>query len=380
MKVLQVIQFFSPNHGGSVTVPYEISKRLHNAGHDVTIITTDFQIDNEFINSLDGMEIIPFHCQINVGGLLVSPQMKKYLKQNINKFDVIHMHNFRTYQNVIVHKFATKNKIPYVLQAHGSVLPFFQKERRKMIFDKLFGNKILSDSSKVIALNKVESDQYVKMAVDNCKIETVSNGIDLSDYDDLPEKGEFRKRYSIRDDERIILYLGRIHKIKGIDLLSSAYSELIKELDDIRLVIAGPDDGFLPTLKKQIERLKLANKILFTGPLYGKNKLAAYVDADVYVLPSIYEIFGITVLEACACGTPVIVTDRCGIAEFIENTGYVVKYNKDELKHAISKILGDEELKKRFCEDGKKLVRKDFSWDKIVSEVEAIYECNGKAR
>lgn len=92
-----------------------------------------------------------------------------------------------------------------------------------------------------------------------------------------------------------------------------------------------------------------------------------------------YEIFGITVLEACACGTPVIVTDKCGIADFIEKTGHVVKCNKEELKYAIFKILSDEKLRRRFREDGIKLVRKDLGWDKVVAEVETIYARYRKA-
>jgi len=121
MKILQVIQFFSSNHGGSAVVPYELSKNLQKRGHEVTVLTTDFQLNNDFIDSLEGVEVIPFHCQLNIGGLLVSPSINKYLNENIAKFDIIHMHNFRTYQNIIVYKYAKKYNIPCILQAHGSV-------------------------------------------------------------------------------------------------------------------------------------------------------------------------------------------------------------------------------------------------------------------
>src|SRR3972149_8108512 len=136
MKILQVVQFFSSNHGGSAIVPYEVSKQLQKKGHDVTVITTDFMMNNEFIDSLDGVEVIPFHCQMNIGGLLISSSINKYLKENIYKFDIIHMHNFRTYQNIIVHKYAKKYGIPYVLQAHGSVLRIIEKKGFKYLFDK----------------------------------------------------------------------------------------------------------------------------------------------------------------------------------------------------------------------------------------------------
>lgn len=376
MRILQVIPYFSPLHGGgSINVAYNLSKHLAKRGHEVAIFTTDFEHDNEYIHSLDGVRVVPFHCIANIGMMLISPEMKGQLRKEIMNFDVIHMHNFRSYQNNVVYHYAKKYGIPYILQAHGSVLPFFQKQRLKKIFDLIFGYRILRDASKVIAITKTEVEQYKKMGVDGDKIGIVPNGIDLSQYENLPKRGKFRRKYSIRDAEKIILYLGRIHKIKGIDLLVNAYADLINELDDVKLVIVGPDDGFLPTLKKQIDDLKIGDKILFTGPLYEQEKLRAYVDVDVYVLPSVYETFPVTVLEACACGTPVIVTDRCGIADIVDDVvGCVAEYDKDQLRSAIIKILSDEELRKRFGKAGRDMVIREFGWDKIAMKVEKVYK------
>ncbi|GAI33437.1 unnamed protein product, partial [marine sediment metagenome] len=93
---------------------------------------------------------------------------------------------------------------------------------------------------------------------------------------------------------------------------------MLGDVSDTLLVFVGPDDGYLPALKKLVKELMIEEKVLFTGPLFGKEKLEAYVDADVYVLPSSYEIFGLTVLEACACGTPVVVTEACGLANWVD--------------------------------------------------------------
>jgi len=375
MKILQIAQFFSPVHGGSAEVPYQLSKELVNRGHEVTIYASDYKSSQEYINSIPEVRVCLFRSWLNYAKFHVTPGIIKRVKKEVKKFDIIHMHNYRTFQNMVVYYYARKYKIPYVLQAHGSVLPIFQKQKLKRIFDLFFGYRILSDASKVIALTRTEAEQYKGMGVDEDKIEIVPNGIDLSEYDNLPERGEFRRKHSIRDDEKIILYLGRIHKIKGIDLLVKAFTDLIKKLGDVRLVIVGPDDGFLSTLKKQIDGLKIDDKILLTGPLYERDKLEVYVDADVYVLPSVYEIFGVTVLEALACGTPVIVTDRCGIADIVDDkVGYEVEYDKDQLRDAIFKVLSDEELRRRLGKDGKKLVREYFSWDKVVRKVEKVYK------
>lgn len=157
--------------------------------------------------------------------------------------------------------------------------------------------------------------------------------------------------------------------------MAKAFAALSKDFKDAKLVIAGPDDGYLLTLKREIKELKLEDEVLFTGLLHGTDKLAAYIDAEVYVLPSSYEIFGRTIIEACACGTPVIVTDRCGIADVIKNrAGLVVPYDKDALVKAMSDILSDEKRRGEFGEGGKSLVRQQFDLSKVVENLEKIYE------
>lgn len=376
MKILQVLSFFSPVHGGSAEAPYHLSKELAKRGHEVTIYTSDYKISQEYINSVTetGVKVCSFKTWLGRFNPRVTPGIIKSAKEQVKYFDIVHMHNYRTFQNIAVHHYAKKYNVPYVLQARGDVPYANIKIRMKKIFDILFGYAILKDASKLIALTEREVEDYKKVGVDDKKIEIVPNGIDLSGYDNLPKRGEFRLKYGIRDDEKIILYLGRIHKIKGINLLVNAFADLIKELEDVKLVIAGPDDGFLSTLKRQIGDLNVGDKILLTGPLYERDKLKAYVDADVYVLPSVYETFPNTVLEAWACGTPVVVTDRCGIADIVSKVGYVVEYDKDQLREAIFKVLSDEELSRRFGEKGKKLVHELFNLSKVVEQIEEVYQ------
>ena len=386
MKILQVYPYFYPawSYGGVTRVAYEISRRLVDRGHEVTVYATDALDSKSRVkpNSnptyIDGVRTYYFR---NLSNYLSSKYhlplplgMPFRIREGVKRFDVIHLHGYPHSLNVLVHHYAKKYGIPYVINTHGAVLPYFQKYGLHKIFSIFFGYKILKDASKVIALTETEAEQYKKICVDEDKIEIVPNGINLSEYENLPKRGDFRKRYSIRENEKIVLYLGRIHKIKGLDMLVRAFADLVKELDDVRLVIVGPDDGFLSILTKQIEDLKIGDRILFTGSLYGRDKLEAYVDADVYVLPSVYEIFSVTGLEACACGTPVIVTDRCGIADIVDGkVGYVVEYDKDELRDAIIKVLSDDGLRKRFGEEGRRLVMREFNWDRVVKRIEKIY-------
>lgn len=375
MKILQVTPFFSPVHGGSAEVPYQLSRELAKKEHQITIYTSDYKLSSKYISSIPEIEVHSFKTWLGVASFYITPGMISTIRQEIKHLDVIHMHNYRTFQNIVARHYARKYGIPYVLQAHGSATTFFQKGMLKRIFDKVWGYRILRDATKLIALTPTEAEQYKSMGISEDKIEIVPNGIDLAEFENLPQRGQFRKKYGLDDAQKVVLYLARIHKIKGPDLLAKAFAELSKDLGDAKLIIAGPDDGYLAALKELIRELKIEEKVMFTGPLYGRDKLGAYVDADVYVLPSAYETFPVSVLEACACGTPVIVTDRCGIANVIDGqVGLVVTYDKNQLQDALQRVLSDDQMRQKFRNGAKSLVREKSNWSKIAEQVEAIYE------
>lgn len=378
MKILQVIPFFAPHFGGSFVNTYNLSRELAKNGHEITIITTDFQFNESGSNSIKNLKVLPFKCAVNLGQFYYSPSMANWLENSIKNFDLIHLHNYRSYQNNVVHKFAKKYDVPYILQARGSLTRSIDKKLLKISYDCIWGKQILMDATKLVAVSKVEAEQYLKLGLENEKIEIIPNSLNLSKYSNLPRKGTFRLKYKISKDTKILLFLGRLHKVKGIDLLIKSFSDLVREADDIRLVIAGPDDGFLPEIKKLIDKLGVKDKVLIPGALYEADKAAAFIDADVFVLPSIYEIFGNTILEAWAYGTPVIVTDNCAIADFVAKAGLVVKYDKDSLRDAIKRILDNDQLKSTLTRDGLNLVKNTFDIKKTTSKMESIYEgiCN----
>ncbi len=384
MKILQIMPTFIPSRFGGISVFYNLSKNLVKRGHEVVVFTTDIKDRYSRLSNIEGgrdIDGIKVYYFKNVSNSLATKHrlsvpkgMTAAIKRRISNFDIIHLHNVRTFQNVIIHHYAKKYDIPYVVQARGSLLTFFHKGWQKRIFDVIWGHGILEDASKLIALTPIEAAQYRNTGINEGKIEIIPNGIDLSEFNNLPERGEFRRKYGLGDNQRIILFVGRIHKAKGLNLLVRAFAELSRLLENIKLVIVGPDDGYLPSLKKLIADLEISNELLFTGYLDGEDKVEAYVDADVFVLPSIYEIFGNVVLEACACGTPVVITDHCGIADAIDGqAGLVVPYDKKALGKAILEILSDEKRRQEFGERGKSLIRQQFDWLKIAEQIEHTY-------
>lgn len=385
MRILQVIPYFCPAwaYGGPLRNAYGLCKELVKRGHEVTVFTTDTLDSRNRVKEtqeiIDGIEVRRFRNLSNTiayrDKIFISPSMIFGLRNSLRNFDMIHMHEYRTLQNLIVHHYAKKYGTPYVLQTRGSMVRIMTKVKLKQLYDILWGYRLLRDASKVVALTQIEAEQYKSMGVSPDKIEIVPNGIDLAEFENLPPRGEFRKKWGINNSQKIVLFLSRIHKIKGPDLLAKAFATLVKDYNNIQLVIAGPDDGYLLSLKKLIADLEISDKVLFTGSLYGQEKLKAYVDADVYVLPSVYETFPVAVLEACACGTPVILTDRCGIAGMIDGqAGLVVPYDKEQLQQALLHMLDDDKMRLRFGEKGKLLVREKFNWENIIKQVVSIYE------
>ena len=377
MKILQIVPFFAPVHAGAAQVPYHLSRALAKRGHEVTLCTSDHKISSDWIKSAQesGVEVCYFKTWLNLANLLITPGLMADSRERVKGFDIIHMHGYRTFQNVVVQRYASKYDVPYVLQAHGTLLRIMTKQRFKLAYDVVWGYKLLGNATKVIALNEMEADEYRSMKVSDRKIVILPNGIDASEFKNLPERGKFRSSYGLDSSQKIVIYLGRINAIKGLDLLTRAFAELSGSQSDLKLVIVGPDEGYLSSLKALIMKLKITDKVLLTGPLWGEDKLQAYIDSDVYVLPSLYDWFPLTVLEAMACGLPVIISDRCGIASAINGkTGVSFSYDdKEQLKRALAQMLSDEKMRREFGDRGKALVREQFTWERVATKFETLY-------
>ncbi len=387
MRILHVIPYFNWSYGGPVKVVYDISNELARRGHDVTIYTTNVGMGKKLYKSeklsCKNIKVQYFNNLSNWVAnnlkLHISPSMRLAIKKEIRRFDVIHLHEFRGIPNLYIWRYATKYKIPYMIQAHGAAPAVIGNQSigrtiSKFVFDAIMGSKIIHDASALIALTKSEAKQYIQHGINEEKIHIIPNGIDLDDLNNIPERGRFRKKYSISNNEKVILFLGRIHKIKGLDLLVKAFFEVRKEIDNCTLVVIGPDDGYLGQLQNHIKSLQITKNVIITGPIYGRKKFEAYMDADVFVLPSRYEAFPVTVLEACACGVPVIVTSECSVSDIIDKkVGYAVNENVDELRNAIVHILSNGDEVKRFAHEGRKLVNSFFNITTICNRLESLY-------
>ena len=403
MKILHVAHFFYPclSAGGVVNASYQIASN-QSKDNEVKVISSDSCKERlKFPNGrydvdVNGIKVDYFRNLSNgfkLKTMLDTPLGAPFkIRKDIKDYDIVHIHEHRQTLAILASYFARKNNIPYIVQAHGSVLPFFQKEGLKNLFDKVFGFKILHNASCVFALTEVEKEQYLKMGVDEDKIEIVPLGINLEEYENLPAYGKFRSKFNIDENDKLILFVGRIHEIKGLGLLIDAFNDLVNQDSEenslegnsednnedngysIKLAIVGPDDGYLTELEDKIKEYSLEENVIITGPLYNEEKREALADCDLFVMPSKYESFTTSGLEAMACSKPLVLTKNNHIHDWVDgNVGFACEDNKNSLRESIEKILFDEELSLIFARNGQKLIKEKYNWDIINNQILEIY-------
>lgn len=374
MKILQVIPNYSPRMGGVVGAVRSISKELVRNGHEVVVLTTDYYVEEAEIDA--GISAVFLRNWFVLKNFCVSPGIIIWLIRNLSKYDVIHLHDFRTFQNIFVAFWGKYLKIPIVLSPHGTFLIFDRLFFAKKLYDRLFGKWIAKFSAQIFAVSNYEIEELKHWGLPDEKISLIYNGANLEEFETLPPRGQFREKMGLGKDTHIVLGLGRLHYVKGFDFLISAFKKVIDEQEGSSLIIVGPDEGVLDELKELRERLSIRDKVIFPGPLYGQDKLAAYQDADVFVLSSRTESFGLVVFEALMCGTPVIVSDTVGVKDFISKygAGFVTPDGDTEsLAQNILRVLKKGGEIEKSVQSGQRYIKEFYSWPEIVEKIEKVY-------
>ena len=307
--------------GGECTACVSQSVDLAKRGHAVTVVAGGKNVSEDILNMLDGINVIMMPPSLSAGKLDL-PLSVKFLYNNIKiKPDIIHLHSYRTFQNITFHKYAKQLGIPYILQAHGSLPIDLGKAHIKGAFDYLWGNKILFDSTAVLALTPLEIEQYLTLNVAPDKIIELPNGIDFEQFK-TPENGEeYKRKIGVPSNCKIFLFFGRVAKIKGVEILLRAYAKLNPSNNDISnsiLIVCGPDFGILDDMKKLSKDLAIEKFVIFKSSVFGPEKVKMLAISDINILPSFYDTFPMAFLEAGAMNKPTIVSDACGLSKLIK--------------------------------------------------------------
>lgn len=369
MKVLFVVASLNPEWGGPVQVVKHTAELLVKLGADVTIFSPADSFEQEYLVYPDGVDVKLFKRSfLSFLWTGFSFGMIKQLKKDISDFDIIHIHEIWHFPQYIASKFSVKNKIPYVITVHGALSPFALgiKPTKKRIFGKMFEKNILKRASGIQAITKTEVDQIKNFEPDS-KIKLIFNGISENLSYSGSEDFELYKLYPKLRSARIILYLGRIDKIKGLDILAESFSVISSDSDNIYLLISGPDFGYEQKFRDLVREKKIHDKVIFTGTISGNLKSEALKLSDIFVLPSYSEAFSVAVLEAIINKLPVIVTHNSNFPEIEKiNAGILIDPDSSSLTRALKRILSTSDYKGKIGNRGRDFILKNYTWEKIV--------------
>src|SRR6267143_1588597 len=392
MRILNVTETYAPflEFGGPPVKVRALSEGLARRGHTVGVLTADWGFEKRLQS--EGTKIAaersPFGWRSNENGVQAiylptwwryralrwNPAVKRYCRARLQNFDVVHIFGLYDLLGPAVAGACRVRKIPYVLEPIGMFAPIVRNLLLKSLYHSVWGRRLFEEASTVVATSDQEVKELAAGGVPSGKIVLRRNGVEIPAS--WPEPGAFRRSRGISQDSKLILFLGRLSAKKSPDLLLQAFAKLPAELEGkpLQLVFAGPDEGGMTAQLEQMAlQLGVRTRIQFVGAIFGGNKWAAYRDADVFVLPSQNENFGNTASEAVVAGTPVIVTEQCGIAPLLANeAGLVVRHDQAELSNALERILIEPGLGSRLAE-GCAGVTSRLGWDEPVGNMEALY-------
>jgi glycosyltransferase involved in cell wall biosynthesis len=378
MKVLQVVPSLAPEWGGPVKVVNELTVALESSGVYSEIISAQGRRVGTPESVTTGIPIRLFET-----GPLArlwtahTPGLKKTLARNISDFDLVHIQELWHYPGYIASKIARSRNVPYIVTIHGELNEWNlqQKRLKKQIYMAAIQRGILRKSTALHAITQAESDRILQMGFET-PVAMIPNGIHTEEFKTLPERSQFVSRYPELKDKLIVLFLGRIQQKKGLDILARVFGNLVRTRDDVRLVVAGPDeDNTLTEIKIILKSYGALDKAVFPGMLTGKHKLEALSAADVFALTSYSEGFSMALLEALSAGLPLVITDECNFPEVGDSrAGIVVRPNDSEIASAITSLLDSADLRREMSDNARRLVRSNYTWEKIAEKMFTLYE------
>lgn len=381
MRILHVVPSYIPayRYGGPIYSVHGLCKALALHGHDVRVFTTnvdgpcDSDVPLEIPVDIDGVKVWYFPSD-RLRRLYWSPPMQKALSQEIRKCDLLHLHSVFLWPTWIAARMARKAKKPYIISPRGMLVKDLMKRKSfiaKTAWTYFIEKTNIENAAAIHVTSETEADELRKFPFRLRRVVNIPNGVDI------PEEG-LKDNISPAVKELIgkkpyLLFIGRINWKKGLDRLIPA----LNHVPDVHLVIAGNDEeNHLPTMETLAKTHGVRNRITFTGPVYGNEKVFLLKHASVFVLPSYSENFGNTVLEAMAAGCPVVVTPEVGVADIIKEhgAGMVNEGSPDILGNQLRNLLSDPEHLKEMGRRGMKAVVEGFTWDIVEKQMEKAYE------
>lgn len=383
MKVLHVIPSVSPLRGGPSYVIRDMCRELSHQGVTVHLATTDDNGRGRLAVPLgqpvteDGATTWYFPRQTHF--YTFSWPLTRWLASHVSDYDFVHIHSLFSYATLPASLFAYRFGIPYAVRPLGTLRRWGFHNRRpylKRLSFAVIEQRILRKAAFVHFTTQLEQQDAQALGVLEGGV-VIPHGVDLRESHNLPPVDQLLQRYPELCGRRMLLFLSRLDPVKGLDLLLPAFAQVQQARPDTVLILAGEGEpAFVANLQAEVAQLGLSDAVVCTGFLRGPDKLAALASADVFVLPSYSESFGLAAVEAMACWLPVIVSDQVGIYPDIQasGAGLVVPCTVDALAAAMERLLSDTERAKEMGMNGRRLVEERYSLEVMARQLVFCYE------
>ena len=378
LNVLHVTPSMSPTWGGPTVAVSELTSELSRQGISCEIVTTrGHRVGINQIAS-PGVPIYSFDTGFPARiWTAYSGELPRFLNDKAASFDLIHIHEVWHHPGYAAFRAARKHNLPCILTIHGELSEWGlrQKALKKRIYRLVLLDRILRNVNALHAITRAEKEQVVKLGYET-PVVVAPNGIQPAPFEALPDPAEFIQRFPVLKGKRIILFLGRLHAKKGLDILARSFSTIARRFEDIVLLVVGPNKfGTQEKMESILSSEDLLGRAVFTGLLTGEDKLAAMNCADLFVLPSHSDVLGIAVLEAMAARLPVVITEGCEFPEVSEHgAGFVVEADEAPIAEAMTMLLSDADLRKRMGQQGRKLVTERYTWQVAAAAMANLYK------
>lgn len=374
MRVLHVVPSLLPESGGPARIVPELCRALADSGTDVTLFSTHVQGSGLSVDpTQEPYDVVLFPAAD--GALSGARQIYKAIKQRARDFDVIHIHSLWNFTVTWAAAAARRAKTPYVITPFGMLSDVCLRQSNyalKRASSWIYERRTIEGAARLHLANPDELRTLHQGWFRYPKHFFGRNATDVGPV--TAPRGSFRKRFPELVDRRIMLFFGRLHAIKGLDLQLQALKRLLSQYPDMIWVLVGPDGGEWQRLHALIRSAGLEAHVKWIGALMGEERFSALVDADVLVHTSLYECQSMTINEALAVGVPLVVTDSVNYSEVqTAGAGYVVRRDPDEVARAIKTIFQAPEMSEGMRAAGRRFAVEELSRDRIAGIINAAY-------
>lgn len=386
MNIFLISYEFFPQIGGEAAYTSGLASALNDLGNEITVITTTSEKNTEVSEEGDIRIIRLPKSHVLPKMLSFSIDARKILESGeLGRIDIIH--NTSDYNGIIIPSNKKKNPViatihhPYaderrIYRANTSITEYFKYALHRKIDYLEYNSKLLCrKSDRLIAVsNYTAKSVMAEYGIQPDKISIIPNAVDINRFNPDIDGTEIRKKLGIAT-EIVILFVGRLDFQKGIEYLIPAFSKIVKDFPEAKLIVVG-DGPLKNNIRAAVNEFGLSGSVFLMGRTETDDLPKIYAACDIFVVPSLMEGFGIVYLEAMACGKACIGANIGGVEDVIVdgNTGLLVPpADSDSIYHAIKKLLSDKDTLARFGKEGRKRVLENFTWKKVAAQTLEVY-------